>query len=97
MSLINCEIKLDLKWTNYCVITEVSRTFTAVDPNDDPVVYELVTATTEEVFQTNNVKLFVPVVILSVNDNIKFLENTKQGFKITISWNKYRSEIPTQP
>ena len=28
--------------------------------------------------------------------NIKFLENIKQGFKSTISWNKYRSVITTQ-
>ena len=34
---------------------------------------------------------------MSINDNIKFLENIKQGFKRTISWNKYRSEITTQP
>ena len=34
---------------------------------------------------------------LSMNDNIKFLENIKQGLKRTISWNKYRSEITTQP
>ena len=34
---------------------------------------------------------------MSINDNIKILENIKQGFKITISWNKYRSEITTQP
>ena len=41
-------------------------------------------------------KLYVPFVILSIND-IKFLENIKQGFKKkTISWNKYRSEITTQ-
>ena len=33
---------------------------------------------------------------LSKNDTIKFLENIKQGFKRTISWNKYRSEITTQ-
>ena len=42
-------------------------------------------------------KLYVPVVTLSINDNINFLENIKQGFKRTISWNKYRSEITTQP
>ena len=41
-------------------------------------------------------KLYVPVVTLSINDNIKFLENIKQGFKRTIYWNKYRSEITTQ-
>ena len=29
-----------------------------------------------------------PVVTLPINDNIKFLENIKQGFKRTISWNK---------
>ena len=45
----------------------------------------------------NNAKLFVPVVTLFMNDNIKFLENIKQGFKITISWNKHRSEIATRP
>ena len=27
---------------------------------------------------------------------MKFLENIKQGFKRTISWNKYRSEITTE-
>ena len=48
-------------------------------------------------FQKNNAKLFVPVVNLFMNDNIKFLENIKQGFKITISWNKHRSEIATRP
>ena len=41
-------------------------------------------------------KLYVPVVTSSINDNIKFLENLKQGFKRTISWNKYRSEMPMQ-
>ena len=37
-----------------------------------------------------------PFVTLSINDNIKVLENIKQGFKRTIFWNKYRSEIATQ-
>ena len=36
-------------------------------------------------------------VTLSISDNIKFLENIKQGFPTKISWNKYRSEIRTQP
>ena len=42
-------------------------------------------------------KFYVLVVTLSIDDNIEFLENLKQGFKRTISWNKYRSEIITQP
>ena len=35
--------------------------------------------------------------LFSINDNIKFLEKIKQIFKRTISWNKYRSAITTQP
>ena len=33
---------------------------------------------------------------MSINDNIKSLEDLKQGFKRKISWNKYRSKITTQ-
>ena len=67
------------------------------NPNADPVEYEVIIQTTEATFQINNVKLYVLVVMLSINNNIKLLENIKQGFKRTISWNKYRSEIITQP
>ena len=56
----------------------------------------MATTTTGATFQINNVELYVPVVTLSINDNIKFLENIKQRFKRTISWNKYRSEITIQ-
>ena len=41
--------------------------------------------------------LNVPVVTLSINHNIKFLGNIKQGLERTISWNKYKPEIATQP
>ena len=52
--------------------------------------------TTSVAFQINNDKLYVLFVTLSINDKINFLENIKQGFKRTISWGKYRSEITTQ-
>ena len=42
-------------------------------------------------------ELYVPVATLAINNNVKFLENIKQGFKRTITWNKYRSKITTQP
>ena len=45
----------------------------------------------------NSTKLYVPVITLSNNFNIKFLENIKQVFKRATSWNKYRSEIIRQP
>ena len=42
---INSEMELDLTWTNFCVISEVSRTF-----RDHPVVYEMTKATTGATF-----------------------------------------------
>ena len=37
--------------------------------------------TTTITFLINNAKLYAPVVTLSMNDEIKFLENIKQWFK----------------
>ena len=47
-------------------------------------------------FAITSINLYVPVVTLSIKNNIKFLENIMQGFKRTISWNKYRPEITMQ-
>ena len=52
--------------------------------------------TTSAAFQINNAELYIPVVTFSTNNNIKFLENIKQGFKRTISWSKYRYEATTK-
>ena len=57
---------------------------------------DVAAATTGAIFQINNAKRYVPVVTLSINDNIPLLENIKQGFKRNTSWNKFRSEITTQ-
>ena len=42
-------------------------------------------------------KLYVPVVTLSKENDIKLLEQLKTGFKRTIKWNKYRSQMSIQP
>ena len=49
---------------------------------------------TNTIFEINSAKRYFPrVVTLAINDNIKFLENIKQGFKKkAISGNKYISE-----
>ena len=88
-----------MAWSKECVISEILIIPRIPrDPDADPPVLGMETIqTTSATFQINNAKLYVPVVTLSINDNIKFLENIKQGFKRTISWNKYRSEITTQP
>ena len=46
-------------------------------------------------FIITSTKLYLPVVTLSINDNIKILENINQRFKRTISRNKHRSDITT--
>ena len=47
-------------------------------------------------FKIISTKLYVPVVTLSIDDIIKFLEKLKQGFRRTIWCHKYRSEITVQ-
>ena len=49
------------------------------------------------IFQITVTKLYVPVVTLSKENDIKLLEQLKTGFKRTIKWNKYRSQITVQP
>ena len=39
--------------------------------------------------RTTDTKLYVPVVTLSTQDNIKLLKQVKSGFKRTINWNRY--------
>ena len=90
LPLINCKIELDLS-----IITEASKTYGAV-PNTNQVRYHVTSQKARATFQISNTKLYVPVVTLLINDNIKFLQNIKQGFKRTISCKKYRSEITTQ-
>ena len=47
-------------------------------------------------FKITDTKLYVLVVTLSKENNIKFLEKLKSGFKKTIKWNKYRSQMTIQ-
>ena len=39
----------------------------------------------------------MPVVTLSKENDAKLLEQLKSGFKRTIKWNKYRSQMTIQP
>ena len=46
-------------------------------------------------FPITDIKLYVPVVTLSTQHNVKFLEQLQSGFKRTINWNKYHSKTKT--
>ena len=77
LPLINCKIEIDLSWSKECIIPEMSiKTEIAGDPRANLLV-PVVAATQRTVatFQINNSKCYVPVVTLSINDNIKILEN----------------------
>ena len=43
-------------------------------------------------FAITDTKLYVPVVTLSTQENTKFLQQVKSGFKRVINWNKYLSK-----
>ena len=43
-------------------------------------------------FAITDTKLFVPIVTLSIQENTKFLQQLKSGFKRVIDWNKYLSK-----
>ena len=47
----------------------------------------------ETALSKTDTKLYVPVVILSTQDDAKLFEELKSGFKRTINWNKYQSKI----
>ena len=80
-------------------ISILKNTEVAANPNANPFVANLLERfTTGATFQKNNSKLYVPAVTFSINDNDnKFLEHLKRGFRRTASWNKYKSEITTKP
>ena len=43
-------------------------------------------------FEITDIKLYVPVVTLSTQDDSKLLQQLKSGLKRVISWNKYLSK-----
>ena len=52
--------------------------------------------TTGATLAINDCKLYVPVVSLSKDDEIKLLTNLKYGFTKEIIWNKYKSQMTTE-
>ena len=90
--LISCKVFLELKWNKNCVITSLERR--QVDVDVDPVVRD--NAPTGATLSITDCKLYVPVVTLSKDDEIKLLTNLKSGFKRKIIWNKYISQMTTE-
>ena len=90
-SINNCEVSLELKWNINCVITSLKERQVDAGP---PVVRD--GAPTGASLAINDCKLYIPVVTLSKDDEIKLLTNLKSGFTREIEWNKYRSQMTTE-
>ena len=97
MPLINCEINLILTLSENCVLTSkvTKDKFIGTSTDENPQFPEI-NNPTNATFKITDTKLYVPVVTLSTKDDNDFLEQLKSGFKRTIKWNKYRSEMTNQ-
>ena len=90
IALINCEVELILTWSKNCVLANMTRkNAEGTNPTIVPP--------TELKFEITDTKLYVPVVTLSKENDTKLLEQLKTGFKRTIKWGKYRSQMTIQP
>ena len=91
ISLINCELELILNWSKNYVLADMTVR-DAGNNNNPPATV----APTGLEFQIKDLKLYVPIVTLSKENDIKLLEQLKSGFKRTIKENKYRSQMTIQ-
>ena len=93
LPLINCEMELNLMWPLNSIIYDISRKpEVGTNPGANPSFAHAQTTATNASFQMNSAKFYIPIVTLSINDDIKFLEKLKQQFKRTIFGDKYRSK-----
>ena len=86
--LISCEVSLELKWDKNCIITSLEqRDIGGGNRYNAPTLATL---------SITDCKLFIPIVALSKDDEVKLLTNLKSGFKREIIWNKYTSQMTTE-
>ena len=88
--LINCKITLILSWYKECVL--VGRAFRG----PPAAAANRINSPTDTKFEITDCKLYVPVVTLSAENNNKLLEQLKSGFRRSIKWNKYMSQMSNQ-
>ena len=88
MPLISCEVSLELKWNKNCLMTSQQTGINLDRANT--------AAPTGATLAINDSKLYIPVVTLSKDDEIKLLTHLKSGFTREIEWNKYRSQMTTE-
>ena len=68
---------------NYCYVNLVKKLFLVAGT----------AANQEPKLKLTDTKLYVPVVTLSTQYNIKLLKKLESDFKKKVNWNKYQSKI----
>ena len=91
MPLINCKVFLNLTCSENCFLT-VIKLQTARGAQGDNPARPAINAPTKATFKRTDTKLYTP----STEDDNNFLLQLKSGFKRTVKWNKYRSEMTKQ-
>ena len=80
MQLINCKFEFSLNWIENCVLTS------AVIGADANATYA-----DSGTFKITDAKRYVPILALSVEDNVKLSKLLGEGFKRSIYWNNYKT------
>ena len=75
--LINCKVELSLKWIENYVLTTAAIGASATATAEDSATFKITDA-----------KLYVSVVTLSTEDNVKLVKQLNEGFKRSVYWNK---------
>ena len=81
MSLINCKVKLKLKWTKYSVLPVAGN---ENNINEDANAYKII-------FTIKDTKLLVPVVNLSAKDNQKLSKLLRKWSERSVYSNEYKT------
>ena len=82
MPQINCEVSLALKWSENCVLSDITTQAVRAAQGDNPARLAI-NATINATFKMTDTKLYVPVVTLSTEDENTSLEQLKSEFKKT--------------
>ena len=82
---MNYKIHLELNWNNNCVMYGADTYDDGDNANDR-----------ETTFQITSTKFYLPVFTLSTEDNKNLIKQLNEGFKRSVYWNEYKSNIETK-
>ena len=79
MPLINCKIKLKLKWKKNCVLSAAGAD--NANPNSNNIIFTI-----------KDIKFYAPVVTLSAKDNQKLSKFVSKGSERSVYLNEYQTK-----